>query len=408
MGNQQTALSRLQSLLTWQLVRGIGEVQLLTRASYIMLALVPVLAGIWPSVRLVIDKHNETLKKTTSELQEISQRLSSEAEALKNLHLPDNLDRNSASHTIDEFVYQVSKLASTVNTKVSQLERFGTLSPWLPVSWTLAFFAALGVTFGHLVYQTQAPEVVRKNSRDEYVSRKRQSFREQPREEDLDEALSIVRKKWWELDSFFREEALLEARKWAVEKGYPTDFEYDMDHFFAYFREQVDEATLKVIRALSDYKNPSQSYADEIKRWQEDKEDKTSRSIYLTKTSKVFSKIHSLRAVLMQMLSHDKMYLLEIFANRARDALEEGSNEQSLIYASQSFFGEDYRRVSELKDAAKLDVIGEAAILEYNAAGQRRRPMIILSVCLYIGASIPIAILTYQQSVSVLRASGWL
>jgi hypothetical protein len=44
----------LFSPFKWGLVRSFGELQILTRASYVMLIVVPMLAGTWPAVRIVI------------------------------------------------------------------------------------------------------------------------------------------------------------------------------------------------------------------------------------------------------------------------------------------------------------------------------------------------------------------
>ena len=38
-----------QRFLNWRLVRGIGELKILTRVSYAMLIVVPILAGTWPA-----------------------------------------------------------------------------------------------------------------------------------------------------------------------------------------------------------------------------------------------------------------------------------------------------------------------------------------------------------------------
>jgi glycerol uptake facilitator-like aquaporin len=46
----RAALSRY---MNWRLVRSLAELQILTKASYAMLLIVPILAGTWPGVRLV-------------------------------------------------------------------------------------------------------------------------------------------------------------------------------------------------------------------------------------------------------------------------------------------------------------------------------------------------------------------
>ena len=44
----------MREKIDWRLIRGLGELQVLTRASYLMLIVVPLLAGLWPGIRLVI------------------------------------------------------------------------------------------------------------------------------------------------------------------------------------------------------------------------------------------------------------------------------------------------------------------------------------------------------------------
>jgi hypothetical protein len=48
-------MNRLRAYFNWQLVRGIGQLHLLNRASMFLLAFVPILAAIWPTVRKVLE-----------------------------------------------------------------------------------------------------------------------------------------------------------------------------------------------------------------------------------------------------------------------------------------------------------------------------------------------------------------
>jgi hypothetical protein len=106
----------------WRFARALGELQILTRASYAMLAVVPLLAGVW--IVLPFDK---------------------------------------TAH--------------------------------LPRSWVLAFFAALAVTVGHIIYQLFSPEIVRISSLETYMRDARREYLEQPtpeREREADILLSSL------------------------------------------------------------------------------------------------------------------------------------------------------------------------------------------------------------------------
>src|SRR5262245_17448319 len=67
---------------SWRFVRSLGELHLLTRASYLMLIVVPILAGLWPAVRLAINHYNQSVLDATSELDATSKKLSNQIEKL--------------------------------------------------------------------------------------------------------------------------------------------------------------------------------------------------------------------------------------------------------------------------------------------------------------------------------------
>src|SRR5262249_19956250 len=57
---------RLSGIANWRIVRSIAQLQILTRASYVMLLLVPILAGLWPTVRLIVNQHNKHIAEASS------------------------------------------------------------------------------------------------------------------------------------------------------------------------------------------------------------------------------------------------------------------------------------------------------------------------------------------------------
>lgn len=181
-----TRWEALKGLLTWQRVRGVGELQILTRASYVTLAIVPLLVGIWPQVRVLISGHNLVLEHSIEELSKVGNALSEHAAAMRVA-----LERatteivgagDEAARTADESMGALANhahvLAGVVNRELASLRQQATLSPWLPSSLALGWFAALTVALGHLLYETQAPEVVRRSTRDDYIRQQRQAYRE--------------------------------------------------------------------------------------------------------------------------------------------------------------------------------------------------------------------------------------
>ncbi len=50
-------------------------------------------------------------------------------------------------------------------------------APTLPIEWPLAYFAALSVAFGHLLYETSAPDLTKRNSLEDFVGQRADTFR---------------------------------------------------------------------------------------------------------------------------------------------------------------------------------------------------------------------------------------
>jgi hypothetical protein len=61
-------------------------------------------------------------------------------------------------------------------------------SRYLPHSWVFAFFAALAVTLGQVIYQLRAPEIVRHSTLDQYVRDATRQYADQPTSERLETA----------------------------------------------------------------------------------------------------------------------------------------------------------------------------------------------------------------------------
>ncbi len=144
---------------TWGLVCNFGELQLLTRASYIMLILVPLLAGLWPSVTAVVNRYNATAETAVERLNVASQKLTLYAKgAEKNLPQVPNI-----SGTLSELRDDLDKIANSLRTRSIEAKE-------LPDVWALSFIAALCAVIAQTIYQMAAPTIVRGASMREYIN----------------------------------------------------------------------------------------------------------------------------------------------------------------------------------------------------------------------------------------------
>src|SRR6266581_3688081 len=85
--------------LTWRSVRALGELQVLTRASYLALVIVPMLAALWPGIRLTVNRYNEAVADSTHALERSSERLRDDTERLRGViaRLSQRLPERSAA-----------------------------------------------------------------------------------------------------------------------------------------------------------------------------------------------------------------------------------------------------------------------------------------------------------------------
>lgn len=166
--------------INWQSVRSLGELQVLTRASYFVLVVVPMLAALWPGVRSAVNRYNEVVTDSTLTFERASKDLQEETQTLRQelARLPERLPAQAAQALP---VNRYNSLLARVDGAALQLERktrdfvsdhpARTLeNPHLPTTWATAFFAALAVLLGHFIYQIGAPEIIRHNSLSHFLS----------------------------------------------------------------------------------------------------------------------------------------------------------------------------------------------------------------------------------------------
>jgi hypothetical protein len=117
---------KTQDLVNWQVIRTIGELQVLTKMSYATLVIVPTLATLWPGMKSSIEAFNQIYVK------------------------------NPSHHAISESHHAISDM--------------------LPISWAAGFFAALLAIFAHFIYQATAPLTVRQRTSDQFVRDKVEDY----------------------------------------------------------------------------------------------------------------------------------------------------------------------------------------------------------------------------------------
>ena len=142
----------------WSMVRILGELQVLTKASYVMLILIPLLAGTWPAVTIVVNRYNDSIQTATEKLDIASEKI--------NL-----LSENDNIKVLNPSIQEITEsLKSEIEALEKGIRKTSIEDPTLPNVWVWAFLASLAAVLGHTVYQVAAPTVIRRSSEREFIN----------------------------------------------------------------------------------------------------------------------------------------------------------------------------------------------------------------------------------------------
>jgi hypothetical protein len=290
--------------LDWRFARSLGELQILTRASYVMLLVVPILAGIW------------------------------------------------------------------------------TAPPWgeparhpLPQAWVFAFLAALAVTLAQVIYQLRAPEIVRHSTLDEYKIQSSSEFAEHPAMARVDDA----------------DNSLERAR-----------YQLTWSKFINYYSpaKLIAEAEMKILQGIVE----NNAFLDKYEREHNVHDQENEKNFY--QLMKNLSEKYNWRDIGDYTL-REVEYNFERSRFYSRNKDEQTSNAISEPY--KPVFRYLMRGDSPLsREQHGMIKVGYASRLLYLEQADRRKCSMLLASMLYAGAILLILIISWNQTLAVLAAAGWL
>lgn len=187
-------VSIFRRFANWRLVRLIAELQILTRVSYVMLIVVPMLAALWPTVRIIVNQHGKAVADAAAVFEKSATQFNL-VEQLLGARLREHGQSISTAQSTDI----LAKLDSVAGELKDQVARYKTdyadrsiESPILPRTFAAAFFAALAAVLGHTLYQMRAPEFVRKMTLDQFVLAKKEDYAKHPTPTALEAAQDLT------------------------------------------------------------------------------------------------------------------------------------------------------------------------------------------------------------------------
>ena len=155
--------------LGWHRVRSFGELAILNRVSLVALIAVPLLAAAWPVVDLGVRVMQGRVETSVRALEESGQRLQEWNAALEGASagLPERA-REVAVPTIDAWREAEASIGAA-SAELREAKEKVSRRVYIGASLVFAFFAAMFVTLGRLVYQAFAPPLVQKFDEDAFV-----------------------------------------------------------------------------------------------------------------------------------------------------------------------------------------------------------------------------------------------
>jgi hypothetical protein len=168
----RNAVYAIGNVVNWRIVRAIGELQILTRASYLLLVVVPLLAAFWPNVLTVVQGERQVISAGDRALQVASEEVDKAMARARVLAAP----VESLSTQLDRLDTAVGQLQQASSSYLDRLTEKVSEDPRLPWTLAAAFFAALAVALGHFLYQLSVPEPVRAHGWDAFIAQRKEDF----------------------------------------------------------------------------------------------------------------------------------------------------------------------------------------------------------------------------------------
>ncbi|MEM7441278.1 MAG: hypothetical protein AAF393_16925 [Pseudomonadota bacterium] len=147
------------SWITWATVRSFGELQILTRASYIMLLVAPLMAGLWPTVKVLINRYNQSLSLAREKMITVLERM------------PEANTLPIETTTRDQLNTGFNEIAKALQTVGLEIESASIQASALPMVWVVSFGASLCAVLGQTLYQSAAPQIVRSDAKRNYIGK---------------------------------------------------------------------------------------------------------------------------------------------------------------------------------------------------------------------------------------------
>ena len=385
----------LVAVTVWRLVRAFGALTILTRASYAMLVIVPLMAGAWPAIQTVINASEQKLVNISDRLTKSAEHLYESAQQLDAIRrsADPSVAKQNEERDVGEWVRRSSKLASEAEQLTEKIRQVhDSQSTYMPAAWGLAFFAALAVALGQVVYQTSAPEIVRHYTLEEYQEFRSIPKGREPTSDEVNDARRLVRSAEFSRRTFLNEK-IVACLKLAFECAFV---------FEAVLARKYDLDLNQTVR------NPKLPSQEEMRKAAES-EDVQAAILSARRGLRVQGFFYAREC--LELLQDDEEFeaLFDLVRQESspRDVDLTPKYSETTAYLAQNHllppFDQDGAAAAHNRERVWI-----GARVEYLDQSRRKASgRCFLSLALYLLATSLIAYITYTQALSVAEAVGW-
>lgn len=158
----------------WSDVRSFGALHLLTRASYVALIIIPILAALWPAVRGGFNSYNQAVTQSKQALEYAAGKIEEQVVMAKE-SIP------LISNSLKELNDNLKDIIDNYSLKVIENKKL----PWL---FGVTYLASVFVLVAHFIYQRFAPTLIQQFTRSEYQDRELRRYIDAPSKDQVEAA----------------------------------------------------------------------------------------------------------------------------------------------------------------------------------------------------------------------------
>lgn len=174
----------LVSRLTWSGVRSHGNLQILTKACYSTVAVVPILAGVWPIARSSLNRYNEMAEKSANIVNNTISQINTAISKLSNANESYILSKAASELHMEKLGASLVEIRDNYIFSIHDIH--------MPSVFAVAFIASLIVIIAHTIYQVFCPEEIKGESFERYVGKRVTSFKNNNTDVEYNEALELL------------------------------------------------------------------------------------------------------------------------------------------------------------------------------------------------------------------------